>query len=171
MKTVQVLATRPWHQWFPIVSWLIRLIQWSKHSHVVWYFPEMKIVRHAHFNDIREEDIDKFMEKNRLVGMQTIHLTEDQYKKLDDFTKSKLGKQHGYFTTLFGELIPDLVHSLFKARISNPFYKGMTCSEFVREGSRQIDEVLVFVLTHQIPQGTFNTKDAMLLASNISDKY
>ena len=171
MKRVQILATRPYGHYFPIISWLIRLIQWSKESHVVWYFPETNMVRHAHFNEFKEINIDKFMEMNRLVKMKTISLTDDQYQRLDEYTASKLGKQSGYFATLFGSLIPDIMRSLFKIKLKNPFYKGMTCSEFVREGSRKIDEVMVFVLTHEICQGTFNTQDAMSLASELSEKY
>lgn len=170
MKKVQILATRPYGHWFPIISWMIRLIQWSKESHVVWYFPETNMVRHAHFNEFKEQNIDEFMEKNRLVNMKTISMSDEKYKKLDDYTASKLGKQSGYFATLFGSLVPDLMRSLFKMKLSNPFYKGMTCSEFVREGSRQIDEVAVFVLTHEIHQGNFRTTDAMSLASELSAK-
>jgi len=171
MKKVQLLATRPYGQWFPIVSWIIRFIQWSKESHVVLYFPETKKVRHARFNDIIEQHIDEFMEKNRLVNMKTFNLSNEQYEAVDEYTKSKLGKQCGYWSTLIGSLIPEIIRTLFKIKLSNPLYKGITCSEFFRESARKIDGQLVMVLTNSIPKGTFNTQDAIELASSISDKY
>lgn len=166
MKTIQIIATRPYGHPFPIVSWFIRLIQWSAHSHVVLYFPEERKLRHAHFNEFKEEHPDDFFEKNRLVDMKTIYLTEEQYEKLDNYSLSKIGKQSGYFSTLFGSLIPELAKKTFGLSLKNPFYKGMTCSEYLRESLRKANEVLVFVLTCAIPKGTFNTKEAMALAAD-----
>lgn len=166
MKRIQILATRPYGHCFPVISWLIRLLSWSPHSHVVIYFPEERKIRHAHFNEFKEEEPDAFFEKNRLVDMKTVYLSEDQYAKLDSYSASKIGKQEGYFCTLFGSLIPQVLKSAFGLKLGNPFCKGMTCSEYVRESLRQANEVLVFVLTSTIPKGTFNTKEAMELANN-----
>jgi hypothetical protein len=171
MKKIQILATRPYGHCFPIVSWSIRLMEWSKQSHVVIFFPETEMIRHAHFNTFKEEKIGDFMLKNRLVNMKTLSISDEQYKKVDEYTASKLGPQDGYFSTLAGSLIPQITRTLFGLKLKNPLYKGMTCSEFVRESMRKIDEVLVFVLTNSIHKGNFSTDDAIELASDLSDKY
>lgn len=168
MKQTQVIATRPYGHWFPIVSWMIRLFQWSSHSHVVLYFPDQKIMRHAYFNEIKEQDPDSFFEDNRLVDIRTITISDEQYQKIDEYSKSKVGKQTGYWSTLVGSIPASIIRTLFKTKLKNPWYKGLTCSEFVRNSLRQVDEVLVFVLTNDLPEGTFNTEDALKLASEIS---
>lgn len=164
---VQVIASRPKGQWFPIVSWLIRLAEWSKQSHVIFYFPELNIARHAHFNDIKEESIESFLKTNKIVTIRNLDITNEQFLALDSWTSSKVGKQHGYFSTLLGCLIPQIAYNLFKIRLSNPFYKGLTCSEFIREGLRKVNEVAVFVLTNDILPGTFTTDDSIQLASDL----
>lgn len=171
MKRIQLLATRPYGHYFPIVSWLVRLFEWSKQSHVVLYFPETQIVRHAHFNNFKEQNVDEFMKNNRLINMKTINLSDEQFARLDEYSMSKLGKQTGYFSTLFGSLIPNAVRNLFGKKLHNPFYKGMTCSEYVRESLRKVDEIMVFVLTNDIAKGNFSTDDAMELASKLASKY
>lgn len=167
---IQVIASKPAHQLFPIISWGIRLIEWSKQSHVTIYFPDKDLVRHAHFNNIEEVHINKFLEKNKIVNMKNIELTEEQYKKIDEWTKSKIGKQEGYFCTLFGNLIPQIIRNVFHKMISNPLTKGLTCSEYVRTALRQADPVWVFVLTNEIPNGTFTTTDAIDLAEEFNNK-
>ena len=90
--------------------------------------------------------------------------------KVDQWTKSKIGKQKGYFCTLFGNLIPQIVRNIFGKMLSNPLAKGLTCSEFVRATLRQADPVWVFVLTNEIPNGTFTTTDAIHLAEEFNNK-
>jgi hypothetical protein len=167
MKKIQLLATRPYGHWFPIVSWLIRLTQWSSESHVVLYFPETQKVRHARFNDITEEDIDCFMLKNRMTNMKTILLNDAQFEALDQYSKSKLGKQTGYWSTFIGSFIPQIIRKI-GITVINPFYKGLTCSEYFRESIRKADPQLVMVLTNNIPKGIFSTQDALELAPKIS---
>jgi hypothetical protein len=171
MQKVQVLATAPWNVSFPFYSWLVRFTQITKESSVVWYFPENKIIRIANLKEIKEINIDEFMKKNRLTNMKTISLTEKQYEDLSNYTKSKLGKQSGGFLTAAGFIVVQFLRKFFKLKIKNPFNKAMTSAEYIREGSRKIDELVVFVLTHNIPQGNFNTEDAMELTSELSDKY
>ena len=171
MKNIAVLGTKPHGHWFPIVSWLIRLLEWTKQSHVLLYFPETHMVRHAHFNNIKEQHIDEFMKDNRMMDMKVISFPDEAYDKVDLYSKYRLGKQKGYFKTLFGSIIPQLCKHIFKTRFKNPWYEGTTCSEFVRESLAQGDEVEVSILTKHIPKGTFTTWEALCLASHLSDKY
>ncbi len=169
MKKIQVLTTRPWNSYFPFLSWLIRLFQLSKESNIVWYFPEKKIIRDVYFNKIREIDIDKFMENNRLVNVKTLKLSEEQYKRIDKYTASKLGAQSGYFKTLIGFFISQFFKLLSRVKIKNPFFKGMTSPEFIREGARKIDELFVFISTCESAPGNLTTTKAMDLISELSD--
>lgn len=169
MSKISIIATRPSTILFPIISWGIRLLEWSKHSHVAIYFPDKEIVRHAHFNDIKEEKIEDFLKANKIVNMKTIELTVTEYEKIDSYTTSKIGKQKGYFSTLFGAAIPLIVRNITGKYLRNPFYKGTTCSEFVRNSLRQTNPVLVFILTNIVPNGTFTTEDAIALAKEFSE--
>lgn len=169
MYEVQILATKPRKALFPVVSWGIRLLENAPHSHVAIYFVNHGLVRHAHFNNMEGVSYCDFTNKNTIVETVSLNLSREAYIKLGNYTESKLGRQSGYFSTLFGSIIPMITRRLTGKRISNPFFKGITCSEFVRESLRQINEVLVFVLTNDTPKGTFTTRDAMALAKDVSE--
>jgi hypothetical protein len=169
MYEVQILATKPKNQLFPVVSWGIRLLENAPHSHVSIYFVNHGLVRHAHFNNIEGESFSDFSKEHSIVKTVSLNLSKEAYIKLGNFTQAKIGKQTGYFSTLFGSIIPMITRRLTGKRISNPFVKGITCAEFVRESLRQINEVLVFVLTNDTPKGTFTTIDAMALAKDVSE--
>lgn len=168
MHKVQVLATRPWNVWFPIVSWLIRLSQLSKESEVAWYFPDRQIIRIASLDGIKEMNIDHFMEKNRLVNMKTISLTEKQYTELEEYTKSKLSENSKNLFSTLGFIFVQFFKKILGIKIKNPFNKQLTSAEYIREGARKVDELTVFILTHNVPKGNFNTEDAIDLASELS---
>lgn len=167
MNRVQVLSTRPWGHPFPLISWLIRLVEWSPQSHIVWYFPEQKVVRHAHFNEIKEQDIDSFMRKNRLVNMKTIYLNDDEFIALNEVTERKIGKQSGYFSTLFGAFIPQLARTIFGVKLRNHFADGFTCSEFVRMGLKRISP-FTMEKYESISFGNFTTDDALEAATLVA---
>jgi hypothetical protein len=170
MKRIQLLGTKPYGFGLFIISWIIRVLEWSKQSNVVLYFPDEQNVRYVYLNKIKEENIDSFMERNRLIRIQTIEITEDQYQNIQKYSKAKLGSQSGYFLSLFGSVIPLFIKNIFKLKTKNFLYKGMTPGEFARECARQIDEVFVFVLTNDIHKGTFSTDDALELYSKLSNK-
>jgi hypothetical protein len=169
MYEVQILATKPKKALFPVVSWGIRLLEGSKHSHVSLYFVNHGLVRHAHFNDIEGQSFQDFSKEHQIVDYISLDLSKEQYIKLGKFTEEKIGKQSGYFSTLFGSIIPMVVRRLTGKKIRNLFVKGITCAELVRESLRQVNEVLVFVLTNDTPKGTFTTIDAMSLAKDLSE--
>jgi hypothetical protein len=170
MKRVQILTTRPYGSFFPIVSWLIRIIQFSKESHILWYFPEKKLVRDIHLGEYREIDIDLFMEANKLINVKTLVISEDQYASLDEYTKSKEGKKESWLFPFISFLFLQIFRKL-GIKFANPFFKELTSADFIREGSRQIDALLVFIFTKDIPKGVFNTKDAMDLVDQLSERY
>ena len=170
MKRVQVLTTRPFNKKFPLVSLLVRLVQFSKESHIVWYFPDKKVIRDLYLGEFREIDIDTFMENNRIVNMKTLAISDNQYNKLEEYTKSKIGLKFDYFFTLITFLFLQIFRKI-GIKFDNPFSNKQTNADFIKEGTRQIDELMVFILAKDIPQGMFNTKDAMDLIHQFSEKY
>lgn len=168
MSNIEILATRPSGHPFPIISWVIRVLEWSSQSHVTIFFPAKGVVRHAHFNSFKEEHISQFLKSNRVIKSKELELTSDEYAGVEAYTRSKLGRQSGYFLSLFGNLIPQLCRVLFNIKLRNPLYKGMTCSEFVRNSLKKVDESVVLRLTDDIPEGTFTTNDALELTAKLT---
>lgn len=131
MKVAKVYGTRPANHPFPVISWLIRLMEWSKISHVGIYFTEEDEVFGAHFNDLEFVKRDKYTEVNRVVYEITIPFTNSEYDALRKNCETLEGKQKGYWLTLFGALVPQLFRTLFNKLIKHPCPKGYTCSWMV----------------------------------------
>lgn len=167
---IQIIATKPVEFFHLIISWIIRLTEKSKQSNLVIYFPDKEIVRYVNYNKIEEISIDDFLEKNKIVNIKNIELTDNQYLKIDEYTKSKIGKQKGFFSTIFGNIFPQIVKRYTGLIIANPFYEGLSPAEFIRSALRQAEEVWVFVLTNEIPKGTFTINDAIHLAEEFNNK-
>lgn len=170
MKRVQILTTRPYGLFFPVISWLTRLVQFSKESHIVWYFPEKKVVKDIYLGEYREIDIDFFMETNKLINVKTLVISEDQYDKLNEYLQSKEGEKHPWLFSFISFLFLQIFRKV-GIKFVNPISKQLTSADFIREGSRQIDGLLVFIFTKDIPRGMFNTKDAMSLVDELSKRY
>ena len=128
MKVAKVYGTRPAKHPFPVISWLIRLLEWSKMSHVGLYFGEDGDVFGAHFNDLEFVMHDDYMEKHKVIYEVTIPFTNSEYDALRKICKGYEGKQKGYWITLFGAVIPQLIRIFFGKLIKHPCPKGYTCS-------------------------------------------
>lgn len=126
MRTVRILGSRPANHPFPIVSYLIRLIEWSPISHVGLNFGDVAF--HAHFNEIEFVPIDQYLNQHKIIHEIVIPLTDIEYDNLRSLCSDLVGSQKGYWTTLLGVLIPQFLRNLFKIFIKHPFPKGYTCS-------------------------------------------
>lgn len=131
MKLVKVYGTRPKNHPFPLISWLIRLFEWSKMSHVAIYFSEHEDVFGTHFNKIEFVLNEEYTQKHRVVYEVSIPFTNSEYDKLREMCESYPDKQKGYWVTLFGTFIPLMMRSLFNKIIKHPCPRGYTCSWFL----------------------------------------
>jgi hypothetical protein len=133
MNKIRILGTKPYGQWFPIVSWLIRFAEWSKQSHVVIHDMQENTVTHARFNDILEENFEDYMKRNVITESYELELSDFEYISLKAFSKTFIGPQEGYWQSLIGVIIPQIVRSITgdKIQLDNFWPKGFTCSWFV----------------------------------------
>ena len=134
MKKLTVHGTRPDGHPFPVISYGIRLIEWSDISHVVLDLGEK--VYHAHFNNVRFEDKEEYFKTNKIVHTYELEITEEQYEQMTDWCIGYAGQKKGYFKKLFGVLIPHLMRAFFGAYQKNFLVQGMEenaiCSELLR---------------------------------------
>lgn len=134
MRKIRVLGTRPKRHPFPIVSWAIRLVEWSDISHVSVQVDNDRVY-HAHFNEVGFESFKEFSEKNEIRYSFEVEIPTEQYDQMLDFCDGYKGKKKGYFLKLFGVLIPHFLRA-FNIYAKNTFVQGMEensiCSELVR---------------------------------------
>ena len=123
---------------FPIISWLIRLLEWSDISHAFWDFPEEDKVFHAHFNDIKWQDKDEYYKTIERKHYFEIEVNEPVYKAIKSHLNSIQGLKKGYFLQLFGVAPAMLIRKIFGWHIGNPFtwHTSKTCTQVVAETSR-----------------------------------
>ena len=168
MHTLKLIGTRPSGHPFPVVSYFIRFFEWSKVSHVALLVSGQHKVAHAHFNEIKYEDLDVFMETNKVVYDKIIRLTDDEYRAVLAEIKRLEGKQKGYWATLFG-VLPSLLVRLITfgaVRLGHPCFVGLTCSElFVH--LMNLSERTSSHKDPRIKEGTTTTRDALALAKRI----
>ncbi|MDD3412384.1 MAG: hypothetical protein PHY47_00100 [Lachnospiraceae bacterium] len=174
MKKIRILGTKPYGHWFPVVSWLIRLIEWSKQSHVVIHDLEDNTVIHARFNDIIKEDFDDFIKKNSITESHTIILSDPEYYSFSAFSNALSGKQKGYWQSLIGLIIPQTLRTITRDRIKldNFWPKGFTCSWFlfvvmVMTGAMVSETCIKYKPTKD--EAALSTDDILYLSKKIVD--
>jgi len=167
MKKLKVHGTRPKNHKFPLVSWGIRLVEWSDISHVIMELEDGRIY-HAHFNEVRFEKLEDFKKKASLVHTYEFEIPEELYDAMVDWCEGYKGIKKGYFSKLFGALVPHLARGLFGVYMKNLFVKGMEenaiCSELLRFLALRFWNFTVPNMPHQ---ENFSTSDMMkLMRSN-----
>lgn len=169
MKRIKLLGSKPKAHPFPIVSWTIRLFEWSDISHVGILFPDENRVFNAHFDNIKFEDLNEYYEKHNVKYNIDIEVSDDQYRNLIEFKNSIVGTQEGYWCTLLGALFPQLVRTLTFGMVHLPnwFTKGRTCSMLFREVIERLGMPDALLIDQRIHPGTFTTKDSVKLAQKI----
>ena len=135
MKKLRALGSKPKGHPFPVVSWLLRFIEWTDISHAVVDLGDGRIF-HAHFNSVGFEDKDKWAESNEAVYKFQVEIPEENYNAMLEWMEGYKGQKSGYFKKLFGAFIPRIVKLFFNKTVRNTFVKGMEdnaiCTELVR---------------------------------------
>jgi hypothetical protein len=134
MKKITFKGSRPKGHPFPIVSWGIRLIEWSSISHNFVEFESEDLMFHAHFNDVKFEKASKYAETIHVEYSFDVWVTYKEYDQIMEYCKSIEGKKKGYFLQLFGVLLVAPLRWL-GIKVSNPFkgiYTSKICSEICR---------------------------------------
>lgn len=172
MRTLRLLSSRPKAHPFPIVSWLIRLFEWSSVSHVGVYFCSTEKVWNAHFDGILEEEREDYKKKHEIEDNIAFIVTEEEEQKILKFLESIKGAQKGYWSTLIGAAIPQLLRTLSFGLIKipnlSPFHKGYTCSWLVREIVEKMNMVRQCQINYSIKPECYTTKDAIKLAKKLT---
>jgi hypothetical protein len=135
MRTIYFKGSRPKGHPFPIISWLIRLFEWSKisHNYVDLNSGDTPQIFHAHFNDIEFKAKEEYEPKVHLLYTFPVKVTEEQYQEIEAYCKGLEGRKKGYFTQMFGiALIAPF--RWFGKHLKNPLcgYSSMMCSEICR---------------------------------------
>jgi hypothetical protein len=167
MRTLKVHGTKPANHPFPLVSWLIRLAEWSDISHVIMELEDGRIY-HARFNEVRFERLEDFKKNAKLVHTYEFQIPEELYEAMVDWCEEYKGIKKGYFSKLFGALVPHLTRRLLGVYIKNLFVKGMEknaiCSELLRFLALRFWN---FTVPSRPYQENFSTGDIMkLMRSN-----
>ena len=133
---IKIGFSQPKGRIFPIFSWLIRLVEWTKYSHVYlqWdsEFAQSKITYHAAGHSVHFLGTKKFNETVTPIHEFEIEISRDQYKELLHYCFENSGTDYG-IKQIFGIAIVKAAGLLGK-EISNPFSDGgksQVCSELV----------------------------------------
>ena len=161
MKKLRVHGTKPNGHPFPIVSWGIRLMEWSDISHVVVELDDNRVY-HAHFNSVRFENKEDWLKSAEIVHTYEFEIPQENYNAMLEWCEDYKGEKSGYFAKLFGVILPHLARSIFGIFLKNTFAKGMEknaiCSELIRFLALRFWSFTVPALPH--PEN-FTTKDLL----------
>lgn len=139
MKKIKVHGTRPKGHPFPVISYGIRLLEWSDISHVATELEDGRIY-HAHFNEVRFECAEDWKKTVEILYTYEVAIPEEMYLGMLDWCEGFAGEKSGYFCKLFGCLIPQFLR-IFGIYVHNTFVKDMNkaalCSELVRFMARR----------------------------------
>ena len=158
MRTIRIKGTRPRTHPFPIISWLIRLITWSRISHVVIDF-NSNIIFHANFNKLEFLDSNNFFESVYTIYDFVIPLSDKQYYAILSKCQKLSGIQKGYFAHLIGVALSlpfRLLNIHFRNYIAE-HYNSYTCSMLVTELLKEHTNVNIL-------------KDSNIYIENITEK-
>ena len=165
-----LLGSRPKNHPFPLVSWLIRLVEWSNISHVGLYFPEYGSVFHAHFTSYEWKRIEDYRCEHNILETCPIDIPDEVGKNvigyISNLTETTSYKNDDYFKLLFGSLIPLVTRKLTndKVTLSNLFNKktnSMVCSVLAMNILDIIGSPYDSGINRRIPMNTRTTTDAV----------
>jgi hypothetical protein len=135
MRRIYFKGSRPKTHPFPIVSWLIRLFEWSdiSHNYTDLNSGDTPQTFDAHFNTVGFKNKEDYEPTVKIKYSFPVDVTEEKWQEIYAYCKSIEGKKHGYFAQLFGiALISPL--RWFGIKVSNPLHYGssLTCSQICR---------------------------------------
>lgn len=123
--------SRPYKHPFPILSWLIRLIEWTRFSHVYVSFTTKSghsLVLHASGFSVNLLNKQIFLNKNKIIKTYEFTLTTEQRKTFFKFMFQSLGLSYS-FKQLFGILLARTFN--LKYNILSQGNQSQVCSELV----------------------------------------
>ena len=133
---IKIGFSQPRNKFFPVFSWLIRLIEGTKYSHVYlqWNseFAESTITYHAAGHSVHFLGLNLFKQSVKPIHEFELTISQDQYKELLHYCFENSGTDYG-IKQIFGIAIVKIA-GLFGKKISNPFSDGdksQVCSELV----------------------------------------
>lgn len=131
---------------WPIVSWLIRLIQGTKfsHSYLKLYLEKYGrwIIIDATSKGVRFRNVTEFYTENREREAYLIYTSEEKIDALFDWGLNRLGEHYSY-KEVFGNLI-QAIFKFFGKKIKNPFGQGgkvLRCNELVLLALKEVFEI------------------------------
>ena len=165
-----LLGSRPKNHPMPVVSWLIRLVEWSKISHVGLYFPEYGSVFHAHFTEYKWEEISDYKKQHEIIEACPIDIPDENaqlaWKYISNLIETTESKNSDYYKLLIGSLIPLVVRKITNNKIVLPnFYckktDSMVCSVLAINVLNTIGTPFDSGINRDVPINTMSTTDAV----------
>ena len=133
MSTDKVIVefVKPKNHPFPLVSWIIRLIENTEFSHVVIRIDagvNREFVYHSHFNGVNFLSKKLYNKKYKTTSKYEFFITKEQRKKLITYFLDNAGESYP-MKELVGVLFVRIA-GRFGFKINNPLgSNGMYCSE------------------------------------------
>jgi hypothetical protein len=163
MKTIEIGFTKPKKK-FPIISWLIRLVQSTPFSHVYlsWYsqYLDRKIIYQASGTQVHFVSEKIFNKTQENVAVFKLKIEDDEYKKLVQFAIDEAGAAYG-IKQLIGIGYVEIARYLgFNKK--NPFADGKNsyvCSELVVRALCGIPSVCAMIDAKLIDKDKVTPKD------------
>jgi len=128
--------SQPKNKFFPIFSWVIRLIECTKYSHVYlqWKseFADSTLTYHAAGNSVHFLGFDKFNKTVQPIHTFELDITREQYRELLHYCFEHAGTDYG-IKQIFGIAYVKFMGCIGK-KVNNPFSDGeksQVCSELV----------------------------------------
>lgn len=150
----------------PIGSWLIRLYQWTKFSHVYIRIPmeayPSDLIVHASEGLVQHMSKTVFDKKHEIVNEFSLTVSDEKWDQVD---KNLLHEIAGEKYSIMQNLGIFLVHilRLIGIRATNPWKSGWNCSEYV---ARVISMVLITELD-QIRPNLVTPKDVFIILNKL----
>lgn len=133
---IKIGFSQPKGKFFPIFSWLIRLIEGTKYSHVYlqWdsEFADSTITYHAAGHSVHFLGLNLFKKSVEPIHEFEMNISREQYQELLHYCFDNSGTDYG-IKQIFGIAAVKLA-ALFGKDIKNPFSDGnksQVCSELV----------------------------------------
>lgn len=163
MESLFIGFSRPKAKFVPY-SWIIRLLQWTKYSHVYIRIPSLSLERdliyQASGSKVNFIGVKKFKDEEVVVKEYALQVSADTKKKILQYAIDNAGASYGMKSAVGVSWV--IVNSYFGRKIPNPFKDGQKtffCDELagyiIQEtgievpfnpenvGPKQIDEFLL----------------------------
>lgn len=143
MQVITVGFSRPRGKKFPIFSWIIRLVEWTRYSHlyIKWRsdYLDRDLVYEASGTGVHFIEGSRFNNKAETIHSYDILISDSTRKKIIQKAVDNAGAPYG-IKQVFGILIVKAAR-LFGKDIVNPFADGSAtwvCSEVLADMSEEL---------------------------------